>query len=896
MFWHTKTIAEVMTLLDSSEKGLTDFQVSERFLKYGHNKLPEEKQETILSIFLRQFQSPLIYLLLVAAVIVFVMGDTTESLIIFAVLFINAVIGMVQEGRVQSTLSALKKLSETSATVLRNGREVIIKDEQIVPGDIIILQEGEKVPSDARIVFENSLRVDEASLTGESMPVTKTSKEMKEGNTPISDQRNMVFKGTNILSGSATAIIVSTGINTEIGKIAQKISSIDTEIPLKKNIKYLSQLVIAVVVFISTVLFVAGIFLGKDPKEIFSVVVALSVSVIPEGLPIVMTLILATGVRRMSKSNVLVKRLQAVEALGQTKVIAVDKTGTLTRNEMVIEKVFVGGKLFEVDGKGYEPSGEIVFGGNIIEPLSHSEILLSGKVAVFCANAKLSFLEEEKLWKVTGDPTEAAMLVFSKKVGFSKETIEQEFPKVLEIPFDYKNKYHAVVRKLQEGNFLSVVGAPESVLSKCSKVFENGKYQKLTDEKRKQIEQTFFSMARQGLRVIAFAVNDNLKKIEEGNISDLPDLAFAGFFGMKDALRSEVKDSVEKVRKAGMRVVMITGDHVLTAEAIGREAGIWRQGDTIVTGEEIESLSEDLLIKKLPKTTIFARVTPEHKFRIIEAFKKTGEVVAMTGDGVNDAPSLVAADLGVAMGKIGTEVAKEASDIVLLDDNFEGIVSAAEEGRSIYKTIKKVILYLFSTSMAEIIVIVVAVFSGFPLLFLATQIIWLNFVTDGFLVLALAMESKEKGLINNPFEKPKKWIIDGLMTERMFLMAVVMALGTLYLFKTSLPIDFGQADLLKSQSIALTALAVFQWFNAWNCRSERKSVFAKNPLSNIYLVFATIIVVVLQILALHNGFLQKILHTVPLSLGDWRTVLLVSISIIAVEEIRKGVYNLMHSR
>lgn len=893
---HTKTIPEAMKILDSSEKGLTEAQVSERFLKYGHNKLPEEKKETILSIFLRQFQSPLIYLLLLAAMTVFIMGDVTEALIIFVVLFINAVIGMVQEGRVQNTLSALKRLSETSATVLRNGREVIVKDYEIVPGDIIILQEGEKVPSDARIIFENSLRVDEASLTGESMPVIKTSKEMKDENTPISDQKNMVFKGTNILSGNATAVIVSTGINTEIGKIAQKISSIDTEIPLKKNVRYLSQLVIAVVVSISIILFIAGIFIGKDPKEIFRVVVALSVSIIPEGLPIVMTLILATGVRRMSKSNVLVKRLQAVEALGQTKVIAVDKTGTLTRNEMVVQKVFVGGKLFEVDGKGYEPNGDIVFGGNIIEPLSHSDILLSGKVAAFCANAKISFLEEEKLWKVTGDPTEAAMLVFSKKVGFSKETIDNEFPKVLEIPFNYKNKYHAVVRKFQGGNFLSMVGAPESVLRKCSRIFENGKYQKLTEQKIKEIEQTFFNLARQGLRVIAFAVNENLKKIEGASTDDLPELAFAGFFGMKDALRFEVKDSVEKVRKAGMRVVMITGDHVLTAEAIGKEAGIWRQGDTIITGEEIESLSDDLLIKKLPKTTIFARVTPEHKFRIIEAFKKTGEVVAMTGDGVNDAPSLVAADLGVAMGKIGTEVAKEASDIVLLDDNFEGIVSAAEEGRSIYKTIKKVILYLFSTSAAEIVVIVVAVFSGFPLLFLATQIIWLNFVTDGFLVLALSMESKEKGLINNSFEKPKKWIIDGLMAERMLLMAIVMALGTLYLFKISLPQNFGEADLLKSQSIALTVLAVFQWFNAWNCRSERKSIFAKNPFSNIYLVFATLIVIMLQILALNTSFLQKILHTVPLSFGDWQMVLMVSISIIVVEEIRKGVYNLMYSK
>lgn len=896
MFWHTKSVAEAIADLDSSEKGLTETEVSQRLLKYGYNQLPAEKTETFLGIFLRQFQSPLIYLLLLAGITVFVMGDKTEASIIFFVLLFNAIIGMIQEGKAQNTLLALKKMTETTALVLRDGKETVVNDKEIVPGDIILLQEGEKVPSDARIIFETSIKVDESSLTGESLPVDKFSKAIAGEKVPISDQKNMVFKGTSVVSGNALALTVSTGLNTIIGQIAQKISSIDTEIPLKKNIKYLSRLVIAVVVFISACLFVAGLLVGKNPIEIFSVVIALSVSIIPAGLPIVMTLILATGVRRMSKNNVLVKKLQAVEALGQTKVVAVDKTGTLTRNEMVIEKVFVDGKIFEVTGKGYEPKGEIILNGNLVEPLNHLELLLSAKIASFCANAKISFLEKEKLWKVTGDPTEAAMLVFSQKVGFSHETVDREFPKILEIPFGHNEKYHAVLRKDGEQRFLAIVGAPERLIKKCNTVFENGKFEILTEEKRDQIEKVFFDLARQGLRVLAFSFNDNFKKDSEMGDADFQDLTFMGFFAMKDALRSEVRDSVAKVFNAGMRMVMITGDHVLTAEAIGREAGIFKDGQFILTGEEIDSLTDSELLAKIKNTTIFARVTPEHKFRIIECFKKMGEVVAMTGDGVNDAPSLVAADLGVAMGKIGTEVAKEAADIVLLNDNFDGIVIAAEEGRSIYKTIKKVILYLFSTSIAEVMVIVIAVFSGFPLFFLATQIIWLNFVTDGFLVLALAMESKERGLINNPFEKPKKWIVDGLMLQRMFSMSLVMAIGTIYLFINALPVNFSELDIIRAQSIALTGLAVFQWFNAWNCRSENKSVFQKNPFSNKYLIASTIIVVLLQIAALNTPLLQKVLHTVPISLADWRQIILVTLSIIVVEEVRKFIYRLIKTK
>jgi len=880
-----KTVPEVLDVLHSRERGLTKEEVAERFQKYGFNKLPEGKVDSLFLIFFRQFQSPLIYILFAAAGIVLVMGEIMDASIIFAVLLFNAIVGTIQEGKAQNTLLALKKFAETSATLLRDGKEFIISDTEVVPGDIVILQEGEKVPADARIIFINTLKIDEASLTGESEPVNKTDTVIPADNLLPADQKNMVFKGTHILSGNGTAVVVATGLATEIGKIAQKIATINTEIPLKTNIRYLSRAIIVTVAIISISLIVLGVFSGKSLKEMFITTVALSVSIIPEGLPIVMTLVLATGVRRMSKRNVLVKRLQAVEALGQTKVIAVDKTGTLTRNEMVIQRVYVDGKNFEITGSGYEPKGEAAFDGKIIDPLNHPELLFSGRIAAFCVNARLSFLEETSIWKIAGDPTEAAMLVLSEKIGFRHDALEQETPKIFELPFDYRKKYHATIRAVDGKNFLTIVGAPEKVLELCKNVWHKNETETLSGEKKKELESVFHNLAQSGFRVVAYAINQDTGQSVDGNT--IPPLTFVGFFGMNDALRPEVKEAMQRVRAADMRVVMITGDHRLTAQAIAKEADIWREGDSVLIGEEIDKMSDDELAEKLARTTVFARVTPDHKFRIIQAYRKRGEIVAMTGDGVNDAPSLVAADIGVAMGKIGTEVAKEASDIVLLDDNFASIVSAAEEGRGIYKTIKKVILYLFSTSMGEVLVIAGALVLGYPLPILAAQIIWLNFVTDGFLDVALAMEPKEKGLMQGKFERPKKWIVDGLMAQRMLLMALPMAIGTLFVFR-----GYIGEDMTKAWTISLTVLAVFQWFNAWNCRSESKSLFQMNPFSNKFLVGATGIVIALQFTALYTPFLQKVLHTTPLSLSEWLIIIPIAGSIILVEEIRKLFYRM----
>ncbi|MBU3965585.1 HAD-IC family P-type ATPase [Patescibacteria group bacterium] len=909
--WHSKTLPETFQALHSGEHGLTRKEATERLKEYGPNKLPEGKVDSLPVIFLRQFQSPLIYILLAASMIVFAMGEIIDGSIILAVLLFNAIVGTIQEGKARNTLFALKKFVETRATVLREGKEFIVPDSEVVPGDIIILQEGEKAPADARVIAATNLKIDEAALTGESEPVHKISDILERVDLPATEQKNMIFKGTHILAGNGRAIVVATGIETVIGKISKEIAAIDTEIPLKTNIRYLSRLIVATVASISTLLFLLGIVSGKSVKEMFTTVVSLSVSLIPEGLPIVMTLVLATGVWRMSKHNVLVKKLQAVEALGQSRIIAVDKTGTITKNEMVIQKVYVDGKFFEVGGVGYEPKGEINLGNNIIDPLNHPELLLAGKIAAFCANARVMFSEEEKAWRVAGDPTEAAMLVLAEKLGFHKDDLERESPLVSEIPFDYKFKYHATVHQFDGQKFLAVVGAPEVILGLSQKIWRGGsstalgtgKSYHLSNKEKQELESVFLSMSREGLRVVALAAafgeprlrretRDALASLElrrsEPKIltpEEIKSLTFVGFFGMKDALREEVRDAMQKAASAGIRVVMITGDHKITAQAIAKEANIYHDGDTVLTGQDIDAFSDAELSEKLARTSVFARVTPEHKLRIIKAYKAAGEIVAMTGDGVNDAPSLVAADLGVAMGKIGTEVAKEASDIVLLDDNFGSIVSAVEEGRSIYKTIKKVILYLFAGSWSQVLTILGALLLGYPLPLLAAQIIWLNFVTDGFLDVALAMEPKEEGLLRGNFERPKKYLIDSLMVKRIVLMAAPLMIGALVLFS-----NYYQTDLVKAWTITLTALAMGHWFNAWNCRSEDKSIFQMNPFSNKFLVGATVIIVFLQMLAIYNPLMQKILRTTALSFSEWLVIIPVAASVVLVEEIRKFFY------
>ena len=547
--WYSFSLEKTFNKLESSDRGLSLDAVKERLKQYGQNSLPEEKTPSKLRLFFSQFQSPLIYILLVASTTIFLIGETTDSYIILAVLLFNAVVGVIQEGRAQNTLLALKKFVETNATVLRDGKEYIIPDREVIPGDILLLQEGEKIPADARIIISQGLKIDEASLTGESEPIYKTTEILESDNLATAEQKNMVFKGTNIVSGNGRAIVVATGISTVIGSIAKQLSTIDTEIPLKANIRYLSRAIILAVAVISSVIFTIGVLSGHSVKMMFTTVVSLSVSIIPEGLPIVMTLVLATGVWRMSKRNALVKKLQAVEALGQARVIAVDKTGTITRNELIIRKVWINDKIFEVGGIGYEPKGEIKIGGENVTSTNNSELLYLGRISSLVANARLLYVEETKNWRISGDPTDAAILVFGEKLGFHKDDLLRESPLISEIPFDYKLKYHASVNQIENDNLVTVVGAPEVILSLCTHIKRDGENHSLGVKEKEELELAFVSMSEQGLRVIAVAVGNNASK--QLKTESIHSLSFVGFFGMQDTLRPEVSDAMSHCHRGG---------------------------------------------------------------------------------------------------------------------------------------------------------------------------------------------------------------------------------------------------------------------------------------------------------------------------------------------------------
>jgi Ca2+-transporting ATPase len=882
MSFHTDSAEAVLTQFGTGPEGLSARQVEESRAIFGENRLPEAKPLPAWRLWWHQFESPLIFILLLAALVVFFLGEYADASVIVAVLLVNALIGVVQEGRAENALRALNRLVETRARVLRDGRELSLSDAELVPGDILLLEDGDRVPADARLLAATNLLVDESALTGESEAVLKDAGALAAANAIPAEQRNMIFRGSLVVGGAARALVVATGVLTVIGKISVKLEKLDAEMPLHATIRRLSRLIIVTVFSLGAILFAIGTAYGHPAREMFALVVALAVSAIPEGLPIVVTLVLATGVSRMVRRQVLVRRLQAVEALGQAKVIAVDKTGTVTKNQMMVSRVFVGDRFFDVSGSGYDPAGELRENGVVVEGLP--ELALVARVAALTASATVALEEPEGEWRrMSGDPTEAALLVFARKLGFMKEELVEAMPLEAEIRFDSRHKYHACLNLSSRKHdvksaLLSVVGAPEVVLARCQSLWRGGKNTRLKREDRARLETVLGTLAADGLRVLALAQNSRAPRALASDA--LPPLTFVGFVGIADALRSEVAEAVASAQAAGIRVVMITGDHEDTARLIARRAGIFQAGEVVLSGREIEAMSAEELAARLDKATVFARVTPEHKLKIIEAYKARGEIVAMTGDGVNDALSLAAADLGVAMGKIGTEVAKQSADLILLDDNFGNIVKAVEEGRNIYATIKKVVLYLFSTSAGEILTIAGAILLGFSVPLNASQIIWLNFVTDGFLVAALAFEPKEKHLLRERFAGGL--LVDRLAAFRIFLMGAVMMVGALWLFNR-----FSVADFARASTLALSVLAVFQWFNAWNCRSDRASIFRPGVRLNRPLVLATAAVVLLQLAAVYLGPLQKVLGTVPLALSDWALVIGTALLIVIVEETRK---------
>lgn len=855
------------------ETGLSQKQAQEILAKNGPNVLSKGKQESWFRIFIRQFKSPLIYILLVAAVIIFFVGEyKIDAFIISGILFFNAIIGTIQEGRTSNIVASLKRFIKAKSMVLRDGKVEIVDDQDIVVGDIIILKEGERVPADGRVILDDRLQLDESVLTGESKPIFKN----KEAE---------VFKGTYIVGGSGRAIITATGMNTQVGKFHKSIEEISTDIPLKRELNRLSYIILIFIFVMCLGLLSIGLLMGHQFNELMVMLTALFICVVPEGLPVVLTLVLVTGAYRMAKQHVLIRNLQGVESLGRTDVIVIDKTGTLTRNEMMVTRAYAGGDEYIVSGEGYFDTGEVTHNGVRVTIKPESILGQLGHACALLDTAQLSLNKKLNLFEIKGDPTEAALGIFAQKLGFEKNELRAMFQQQYEIAFDSTRKYHAAFFTYQGKRIAYIVGAPEALISRA------------IANTTGQVQEFLQKMLHEGLRIVAigrkeyneicptdYAPEDQLKFYEQ--IIER-DVELLGICGIQDAIRPEVKAMIDDARAAGLRIIMATGDHKETALYVARKVGIYKEGDELFDGEYLEKLSDQELVEKIDKITVFARLSPQAKVRIIDALHEKNYIVAMTGDGINDVPSLLAADLGIAMGAIGTEVAKQAADLVLLDDSFVNVVHAIEQGRHIFYALRRVVLYFFATNMGEILIVLFALFSKLPLPLTAAQILWLNFVTDGFLDIGLSLEPQEPDLLQARWLKERVRLVDGNLMLKMMYFAIPMGVASLIMF--SYAYDGTPASIPYARTMTLITMAMFQWFNAWNCRSEGKSLFQIGFFSNKWLLAATCFVLSLQFAVCYVPFMQYIFKTVPLSACDWGAIFAVSAPIIVIEELRKWV-------
>lgn len=857
------------------KKGLTSEQASQNLEKYGPNELEAAPGRSPLSVFFDQFKSFLIWVLIGAAIISGLMGEWVDALAIVAIVILNAILGFVQEYQAEKALLALKKMAAPMCRVIRNGQLVQIPARQVVPGDILELEAGDNISADARIISHTpNFSVLEASLTGESTPVYKTGVELEEEDIPLADRANLVYAGTSVSAGKAMAIVVQTGMSTELGKIARMIQEISMETtPLQRKLEQFGRLLVFLCFGLVAVVFLLEWLRGGKLVEVFLTAVSLAVAAIPEGLPAVVTIALALGVQRLVKRHVLIRKLPSVETLGAATVICSDKTGTLTRNEMMVRAVYANGQLFTVSGTGYEPEGDFSLGKEKVNPAAYPEVLKTLTCGVLCNSASL--VDEDGRYRIAGDPTEGALLSVGLKAGLEKNKLEDQEPLVEEIPFDSERKMMTMIRRSGEQYVAYVKGAPDILLQTCSRLLVNGQEVPLGEEELKKILEVNDSLAKQALRVLgcAYRVMPSLpEKMEASAIEK--DLVFTGLVAMIDPPRSEAIEAMGKCLQAGIKPVMITGDHKITALAIASEMGMLQPGSEALSGEELNYLSQEELEKRVEKIQVYARVSPEHKLRIVRAWKKKGEVVAMTGDGVNDAPAVKEADIGVAMGITGTDVTKEVSDMVITDDNFASIVAAVEEGRAIYDNIKKFVHYLLSCNLGEIMVMFVASLVGWPVPLLPIQILWVNLVTDSLPALGLGFDPPDKDIMKRLPRKPNEPIIEKNRGSLMAVQGLFIAFCSLVAFTYVLFVE--KEGVGRARTAAFIVLAVAQLFQALNSRHQMKSIFELGFFTNLKLIYALLISLVLQLSVVYLPFMQKIFKTENLTLFDWVLVIVLS--------------------
>jgi Ca2+-transporting ATPase len=872
--WHTKEPQQVLVELKTSNQGLTEGEAKRRLEESGYNELRKRKGRGVSTIFAEQFKDLFIGVLVVAVLISFLLGETVDAVVILVIVVINAVMGLAQEYKAEKAIERLKELSSPSATVLRDTNIKAVSAKDVVPGDIIILKAGDFVPADGRVYEASYLKVNEASLTGESVPSTKVTESLPD--VSLADRENMVYLGTVVTDGRGKAVVTATGMHTEMGKIAEEIQSMKMEkTPLQEKLENFSKYLAGIIGGLCIIIFVLGILRGVDTFEMFLTAVSLAVAAIPEGLPAIVTIVLALGVQRMIKRNALMRRLRAVETLGSATIICSDKTGTITRNEMMVSHVYVAGSMYMVTGQGYSPEGSFFPRSDSdsrpdpVEP--DTQLLLLLQIGALCNDSRITGES------IIGDPTEASLLVSAAKAGLYKQELDAQYPRIKEIPFSSERKLMTTIHDMDGTHRVCTKGAPDVILDLCTRILEGDTTRELTTKKREEILSAYHEMASQALRALAMAYK-NIETIPEDAESAEQDLIFVGIQGMRDDPREEVRDAISTCQRAGIKSMMITGDFKATAVAIAREVGITGEA---LTGQELEQLSDEQLRDVVDDIGVVARVSPEHKTRIVTALKSKGHVVAMTGDGVNDAPSLKKADIGIAMGITGTDVAKEAADMVLTDDNFASIVKAVEEGRHIFDNIVKFIYFLLCCNVGEIFVLFLAMLLGLPRPLIPIQILWINLITDGFPALALGVDPPEEGIMDRSPRNPQESIFDKGRGANIVEMGLVMSVLVLIGFYFS-----GQGDS-HARTLAFSSLVFVQLAHAFNTRSEKRSIFRVGVLTNMWLVGAVIVSISLQAAVVYLPVLQPLFGTSPLHIEDWLVILGLSGVVVAIGEFRK---------
>ncbi len=894
--WHQLEPADVAAELKTDlESGLTVAEADARAQYFGPNELPEAPPPSMWALFASQFSNLIIWVLIGAAIVSGVLKEWIDAGAILAIVVLNATLGFVQEYKAERSLAALKQLSITSARVVREGLVRSIPARDLVPGDLIHLEAGDHVPADARLTYAATLRTQEAALTGESTPVDKSIERSMSEAVPLGDQHGMVFLGTDVAAGKGRAIVVASGLRTELGRIAALMQAEEREpTPLQRRLEQLARLLLYLSLGIVAVVFALGLLRGEPLITMFLTAVSLAVAAIPEGLPAIVTITLALGVTSMVQRHALIRKLPAVETLGSTTVICTDKTGTLTKNEMTVTRLYVGGEWFGVSGEGYVPTGTIVRDPGAAPPL-HPEpqpVLPSVPVpqgvielltaSVLCNDATLEQVEGG--WRIVGDPTEGALVVAAAKVALQKTRLEAEAPVLGEVPFDSERKMMTVVRRRPEGPTVYAKGAPDVLLKRCGTyVTAEGRVVSMDATQRTAFQHANAALAHQALRVLAVGRRVLAAAPALYQAGELEtDLTLLGLIAMKDPLRAEAKAAVDRCHMAGIQPVMITGDHPDTAVAIGREVGVLNASQGAVTGAELDRLSDGELAAHVESIAVYARVSAEHKMRIVRAWKGRDAVVAMTGDGVNDAPAVKAADIGIAMGRSGTDVTKEAADMVITDDNFASIAAAVEAGRGIYGNILKAVHYLLSCNISEVVVMLVATVAGLPLPLLPVQILWINLVTDGFPALALSVEPVHPDIMRRPPRKPSAPLFSSWRLIRIVGEGLIMAMITTGAFAYAL--HGLHATVEEARALAFTLLVLVQLVHAMNCRSDRQSLFSLGLFSNPSLLWATGLSLCLQVILMLTPAGQAVFEVTPLTLEEWSVIALLGVvPLIAVE-------------